>query len=649
MQACVRSGRLEEGMAVLRDMLHRDVPRDTKTYNIAMSLCKGAGEWTRAVGLLDVMEADGRKPDLVTFNTIISACETGADLWTAFSLFNRMEACGLTPDLWTYNSLVSVCGSCGEWERARDLLPDMRQRGVAPDVVTYSSLISACQRAGQVDESLHLLGEMCAEGIMPNERTFSTIIKASDALEGDGDEDGWARVAGLHRAAKARGKANVVTYSAALSACARRHKWKEALRLLQEMQKEGIEPNDYSYSAAMWACINAQEPQRALSLFQKAAMDPPRAKGVARSSGPGAPLSQECYFAAVTACDRAGDFMRAQSIIQDMRAQGIRGNLAIYNLALSMCERFGDADTPKKLLGMMREDRVTPSVVSCNRVIAAFERTGNWRDAVLVLNAMLVGGIRPTVYTLCSTLRACCLGDSPARASEVLDSLRGNMGGAVTLPVYNTLICSFHSDGMYNLADHFYKLACKEGAISHWCQEGGEEKSPEPFLEGVEKEGTGWNDSRERLSGQHDGGRGGDAGVAVEMGVMDLHGYSLPLAHAAVRCALEEMWVRSGGGALGVGDLTIITGVGRGSLYAFQPVLRPEVQRMLMEEFYPPLDSATEPQNPGRVIISQASIQVWLEHNYEAKRPVMARLAAALDAAKGRGVPAKDAGYGERK
>ncbi|CAM9656192.1 unnamed protein product [Choristocarpus tenellus] len=57
-------------------------------------------------------------------------------------------------------------------------------------------------------------------------------------------------------------RANVVTYSAALSSCARHAKWEEALGLLKEMKEEGIDPNDYSYSAAMWACVNAKQPKR---------------------------------------------------------------------------------------------------------------------------------------------------------------------------------------------------------------------------------------------------------------------------------------------------------------------------------------------------------------------------------------------------
>ena len=45
-------------------------------------------------------------------------------------------------------------------------------------------------------------------------------------------------MAKLHEEARRRGKANVVTYSAAISACAKEKRWKDALSLLAEMRRE---------------------------------------------------------------------------------------------------------------------------------------------------------------------------------------------------------------------------------------------------------------------------------------------------------------------------------------------------------------------------------------------------------------------------
>lgn len=61
-----------------------------------------------------------------------------------------------------------------------------------------------------------------------------------------------------------------------------------------------------------------------------------------------------------------------------------------------------------------------------------------------------------------------------------------------------------------------------------------------------------------------------------------------------------------------------------------RPVLRPEVQRMLLEEFYPPLGTTTLPVNMGALRISSIDINAWLDHQREQKGVQMLSVAAVL-------------------
>ena len=45
------------------------------------------------------------------------------------------------------------------------------------------------------------------------------------------------------------------------------------------------------------------------------------------------------------------------------------------------------------------------------------------------------------------------------------------------------------------------------------------------------------------------------------------------------------------------------------SLPGGRPVFRPEVQRMLMEEFYPPLDNVSVPGNVGALEVGRESVE----------------------------------------
>lgn len=102
---------------------------------------------------------------------------------------------------------------------------------------------------------------------------------------------------------------------------------------------------------------------------------------------------------------------------------------------------------------------------------------------------------------------------------------------------------------------------------------------------------------------------------------LDLHGMSAAVAHSAVRVSLQKEIIGSQtyDGDAKSRDVLIITGRGRRSGEMFRPVLRPEVQRMLTEEFYPPLGTRSIPGNMGALLVSSGDIEGWLNHQQKQK------------------------------
>ena len=62
---------------------------------------------------------------------------------------------------------------------------------------------------------------------------------------------------------------DVITYSAAISACEKGGQWKHALRVLEEMRSSGTKPTVISYSAAISACEKGGQWERALELLEE--------------------------------------------------------------------------------------------------------------------------------------------------------------------------------------------------------------------------------------------------------------------------------------------------------------------------------------------------------------------------------------------
>lgn len=99
---------------------------------------------------------------------------------------------------------------------------------------------------------------------------------------------------------------------------------------------------------------------------------------------------------------------------------------------------------------------------------------------------------------------------------------------------------------------------------------------------------------------------------------LDLHGMTRATAHSAVRVALQQLAQTTNDQSLEK-DILIVTGKGKRSDKYLRPVLRPEVQRMLIEEFYPPISTFSEPKNTGALRISHNDVNAWLDFQKQQK------------------------------
>ena len=101
---------------------------------------------------------------------------------------------------------------------------------------------------------------------------------------------------------------------------------------------------------------------------------------------------------------------------------------------------------------------------------------------------------------------------------------------------------------------------------------------------------------------------------------------NVAIANSAVRIAFQQDVLQSQAG----GDLLIVTGRGVNSFYQMRPILRPEIQRMLTEEFYPPLSTFSMPGNMGALRVPAGDIQAWAEHQRQQRGAKMLAVADAL-------------------
>eukprot|EP00933_Yihiella_yeosuensis_P049555 TRINITY_DN4658_c2_g1_i1.p1 TRINITY_DN4658_c2_g1~~TRINITY_DN4658_c2_g1_i1.p1 ORF type:complete len:1023 (-),score=170.74 TRINITY_DN4658_c2_g1_i1:206-3274(-) len=263
-----------------------DLRADTYCYNAVISACGSAGQWERALSLLDEMDSP-LSPDVVSYNSAITACDRGEQwqraLWLLFaemparsiapnevSFSAAVSACAqagfvkralrakekmrsqkLVPSVFLYSHLIAACEREDRWSLAKGLLHEMRKEKVQPNIVVYNHAIGACMAGNAPEEVEVILQEMQSDSVTPDVVTFGNLIK--------GSRNNW--VLALHYLSEMKKldlqMPNVVSFSDTINACRKCERWQEALQLHEEMLESKLQPDVVSYGTIIDACSSA--------------------------------------------------------------------------------------------------------------------------------------------------------------------------------------------------------------------------------------------------------------------------------------------------------------------------------------------------------------------------------------------------------
>lgn len=472
-------GSEEEGwvlvLGLMAEMRAEGVAPDAFTFTTAITACGKAGQWERALGLLEEMEGAGQPqegggqqstvaiaPNVAAINAAISACARAGRADSALGLLNRMvaregegfvgsirtsdglerqnrsESPSSTPrgkaseegpawpaaDSVSFNSAMEACAISGRWKEGATLLARMREAGVRPDVCSYGAHLACLRAGGQWQRALEVLEEMMA------------------GAEVNG---GGAAV-----------RPDLGCYAVVMSTLGEAGRWEQALELLRFLQKQG------AAGVAAWAGAAGWDSERLVA----------EASGgrAAISSSAAAGPNLVCYNAALTACARAREGLAALNLLEEMEARGIF-DTASFNCAMLACRGMGQwqkatailermingeaarrdgdggglnglagvgaASAASALVGVRPRTTVPrPNAYSFSACITACGDVGQADVAVELLRKMPAAGVAPNVVVFNAVIRAVSRGISgPASGVSAVRDGWSWVGGGGGVPV----------------------------------------------------------------------------------------------------------------------------------------------------------------------------------------------------------------------
>eukprot|EP01018_Ginkgo_biloba_P021393 Gb_16101 [translate_table: standard] len=365
--------------------------RDLVLWNAMIAAYSRLEHSEEAFTLLSQMQRTGIQPDQYTFASVLPAC---AILAVLKDVHEQIIRSGFQSDVFLGSALVDMYAKCGSIENARHVFDKMPQR----DVVSWNAMISAYASQGPSQEALKLFYQMQRTSIQPNQFTFASVLPACAnlaALE-QGMEihkeiirsgilcdivvesavlDMYAKCGNIEKARNLFHKMpqrNAVSWTSMIAGYAMHGRPKEALKLFEQMQHSGINPNHVTLVCVLSACCHAGLVDKGQHYFD------------CMSQYYHITPTMEHYGCMVDLLGRAGRLDEAQEFINKMP---IKPDASVWGCLLGACRIHNNLELGERVAEHIFELDPTnsgPYVLLSNMYAAV----GRWDDIEKVRNMM---------------------------------------------------------------------------------------------------------------------------------------------------------------------------------------------------------------------------------------------------------------------
>lgn len=353
-----------------------------------------------------VVSVAGRLPQYVVVSAIAAALY-GHGMERAQRYLRLHDVSGFKPNEAVLNLVVEGLLRSGRVEEARHIFThEFPRLGVRRTHFSYTPLLKHAEQHGDLHAAQCIYAHMLSQGITPNTFTLTLMMDTARRI----------------------GRLTLVEY------------------YFGEIERRGLDPDRFAYSSYLDALLHPRSPlatgaassaqsTTALLADLEGAKPDPQAAALAAMEEPLVPLEERCR--------------RAELLLADMRARGIRLSIHVYNIVLRGFERAGQ-EAPhwaRRVLEIYEEmrknnDTVVPDEASYNAVLRAMARLQELSLVPAVWHEMQARGCRASPTTLNWLMQACAL-QGNMRSLDLYARELERMGLPADTLTYETLVRTY--------------------------------------------------------------------------------------------------------------------------------------------------------------------------------------------------------------
>ncbi|XP_055829072.1 pentatricopeptide repeat-containing protein At4g02750-like [Solanum dulcamara] len=415
-----RQGKLQQARKVFDEMLQRDVV----SWNSMITAYWQNGYLDESKKLFVSMP----EMTVVTWNSMIAGCVENDRIDSATMYFRTMPE----RNIGSWNAMISGYVKYGMMEEAARLFDEMPKK----NVISYTAMIDGYMKKGEIDKARSLFDRM------PHKNEVSWTVMISGYVENECFDEAnklfqkmpdknenvvamTAMVAGYCKEGRVEeGRIlfdgilfkDSVAYNAMISGYAHNGRGEEAVKLLVEMLRMSLRPDQSSCASVLSACADLASPI-------------------------------------------AGRQTHAVVI-----KHGADSNVSACNALITMYSKCGSIFECELAFELI----MSPDLVSWNTIIAAFAQHGLYEKAVAFLERMVLRGCEPDGITFLSLLSACAHAGLVSQSVSWFDSMMKNYKITPRPEHYACLIDILGRAGQLDKAYNIIQESPFEADLASW-------------------------------------------------------------------------------------------------------------------------------------------------------------------------------------
>jgi len=363
-------------------ILLKSIQRDSKSADIL-----------RIISLLDEMDGE---TDEVLLNSFVDACiRVGrSDLLSMQLQKQRSSSKTLFKSLHTYASLIRASGLAGDVAGVWETWRLMRRSHIQPTSITLGCMVEALTSNGETDASYELLQEMLSD---PACKPVVNAVIYGTVLKGFSHTKRFDRVWSIYQEMlELKLQFSIVTFNTVLDACARSGEMTRIPALLDSMAKQDIQPNLITYGIVIKAYCQENRLTEALQVWES------------MLSTTNFRPDEIMYNTILDGCARKGLYERGMTLLDDMRASGIRPSNFTLSVLVKLASRANLMEKAFEICAEISEEyKFRLNVHVFNNLIQACVTHNQLQRAFDVLERMVCERVRPDARTYTLLTKAC--------------------------------------------------------------------------------------------------------------------------------------------------------------------------------------------------------------------------------------------------